>query len=294
MRSKQQMKVMIMGFDVTFKSVLFFGAIVVIGFPPGYASTSTSSLSTPAPLKDSSNNNSPPYSMLHLLSPGTQNYEVNTECVPIRPSFVIDSLPKILSLDIFSQADPFNYFLTRTKKLTDDEVRRIHYEVHFALKMKKLHQCYTPFAKLLYSFSLCWVFLLNAKPFIKEIKIQRSANIDGFNSLPNEVSSSSELSELFSSDIFSDPEPPLSLFTKILNMQERTVVNSKNQLQNFMQKWADKKIIPFPRVYISYADAVFRFLRTESVLENLKLDLDEIKRIMNNSIQDYNHNDPDE
>ncbi|XP_065224669.1 uncharacterized protein LOC135848646 [Planococcus citri] len=243
---------------------------------------SPSMVSTPQNVSDSSDNHQQVFeTQQNYFLDRAQNNEENQKCIPLRPTVVITILPKILSFDIFSQADPAHYLLLKSIKLSDKEARSLRYEVNLALSDKLLPQCYIPFANLLSSFLKCWMFLLNAKYYIVHIRDKRIENFNRYNSLPIEISSSPELSELFSSDVFSDPKPPLRLLNKIFKMSENALINAKNHLQDFLTKWVGTFKTTFVPAYVNYANAVYPVFHDELVLKEFKQDLGEIQRKSN-------------
>ncbi|XP_065223171.1 uncharacterized protein LOC135847537 [Planococcus citri] len=220
------------------------------------------------------------YPLQNFFSISPQQDEEDPECHNLRPNFAMEELTDILSPKIFSQTDLFHYFLTKIAKILQLDIATIKFVVNQALNWKgRLPPCYIPYAKVLSSFLECWSIILNAKWYIEEIPIRRSKNVDGFSSLPLEISSSSQLSEFFSPDIFSDPQPPSRLFIKILGMPKSVFADSKIQLENFLIKWDESDSPPFPRLYIWYAGIVNNFLQNESAIDNLKRGLSEIQRI---------------
>ncbi|XP_065223595.1 uncharacterized protein LOC135847803 [Planococcus citri] len=218
-----------------------------------------------------------------VLSSGSSSIESACETLPQTED--LRTLPNILSFEVFSQADIFPYLVNKILGISSwrKQIQSIKYEADKALGGKQLPACYIPYATLLSSILRCLKHLVNSlgvDTFIGGIKMRRAANVDGFNSLPIDISSSSELSEIFSVDIFSDPEPPALFLDKILKMPSEKIVNLKIQLQNFLQKWKkiDTQKTPFPYWYCWYAKSVFTFLQDESLLNDLKKDIAEIQR----------------
>ncbi|XP_065223542.1 uncharacterized protein LOC135847770 [Planococcus citri] len=210
---------------------------------------------------------------------------IEAPCDPLQQTATMMTLPSVLSFDAFSQADIFPYLVNKIMRISRwrKEIIPIKYEAENALKRKQLPACYIPYATLLSSILKCLIHLVNSSEvdsFLRGIKIRRARNMDGFNSLPIDISSSSELSELFSADIFSDPEPTALFLDKILKMPSEKIANLKIQLQNFLHKWdgIDVHKIPFPFWYKWYANSVFKFLQDESILNDLKKDIAGIPR----------------
>ncbi|XP_065223690.1 uncharacterized protein LOC135847889 [Planococcus citri] len=210
-----------------------------------------------------------------VLSSGSSSIE--SPCEPLPQTADSRTLPNILSFEIFSQADIFRYLVNKILGISSwkEQIQSIKDEADKALEGKPLPACYFPYATLLSSILRCLIHLVNSSEvdtYIRGIKMRRARNINGFNFLPIDISSSSELSEIFSYDIFSDPKPPAIFLDKILKMPSEKITNLKIQLQNFLQKWKqiDLQKTPFPYWYNWYAKSVFTFLQDESVLNDLK------------------------
>ncbi|KAL6952476.1 hypothetical protein U1Q18_050922 [Sarracenia purpurea var. burkii] len=183
--------------------------------------------------------------------------ESNTLSAEIFPTEIID----LLSPEIFSQPDPVLYLLKKIITLPHTKLKAINYELtQFLLfQREKFPPRYLPYVQVLSN-------LLNVQVYLEDTKIainkMRQSSTSAFISPPTGYFSA-ELSELFSSDIFSDDRAPFSLIVKLTNIPKDKVEDLSKRLKTMFIK---NRI---PENYKDYAKQLWIFLLNQLNLERL-------------------------
>lgn len=203
----------------------------------------------------------------------------------------------LLSPDTFSRTDLLQYFIRETSKskLPDWRIMELYNELRTRELANLIPESYMPYYRVLRSIIHIQVQLLHAKRFIRNI--QNSANRSG---IPPEIESLPELSAsgLFSSDIFSDPNYPERLVSKLIQIPRNQVPKLITQLQNYKKNsWGSSGYISFAwKQYLWYATELALFLKKDYLVDDLKHDMAEIQFISaashQSSINAQPNNDP--
>ena len=208
----------------------------------------------------------------------SQKSQAQCRSLPI-PEIENTQCRSILSPEIFIQVDPLHYLLNKVEKLSLFDSSIIRSELSSHLECKEVLQCYFPYAKVLRSILRCWSYLsTEAKEFMEKFRVRLSSNINGSFFLPEVISSSYELSQLYSSDILNDPEPARRLLFTILDMPEDSIEKLKIQLENFLS-YSSKFFIPYSNLYnhVGYAQAMLHILKYDADFKSIKRGVAEIK-----------------
>ena len=208
----------------------------------------------------------------------SQKSQGECESSPI-PKTIAAGYRNILSPNVFVQVDLLQYLRSKLEKLSIREVWPIETELKINLQCKELPQCYIPYAEVLRKILKCWSYLsINAQVYMEAIRDRRSPNIDGSFSLPEEISSSDELSQLYSSDILNDHNPDRRLLFIFLDMSQDDIDKLKTQLQIFLNKSSKySKRNSYSNDCVRYAQAIFDFFSREFIFESIKRYVTEIK-----------------
>ena len=195
------------------------------------------------------------------------------------PKSVGGRYTSILSPDVFVQVDPLHYLMSKMEKLSILHSSIMKTELATRLQCMELPQCYIPYAKVIWAVFQCWSYLTtNAEGYMEELRARRSSNNDNSVSLPEEISSSYELSQLYSSDILNDREPARRLLFIFLDMSEDSIKKLKIQLRNVLNNWSKyPKPFSYSNYCVCYARAMFNFFEKELAFESIRRGIAEIK-----------------
>ncbi|XP_065222995.1 uncharacterized protein LOC135848121 [Planococcus citri] len=137
---------------------------------------------------------------------------------PLSPDNFSQDLRQLLSPEIFTQSDPFHYLLGKAIKLPYRVMDKVNKEMenHFQTSSEtRFPPAYLPYAKLLCLQMDLLSDLTNLQFGIRDIKKYNPPF-----PLPDIQSVDTEISSLFTADIFSDPNPPSVLVDKLLALPE--------------------------------------------------------------------------
>lgn len=152
----------------------------------------------------------------------------NDDTLP--PCILKRTVANILTPDIFSQANPLDYILSRATKLSKAGIRVMDSDIQFFLKTDKFPQRYIPYAKVLSSLLQCLIELQNATDSIQAMH-ERLTSPPDYALSPDLTTPDPKLSSLFSLDIFYDTNPPSRLVNKLLDIPPSRIANILTRLR---------------------------------------------------------------
>ncbi|XP_065224283.1 uncharacterized protein LOC135848316 [Planococcus citri] len=186
--------------------------------------------------------------------------ETNVKTLPQR--WFPQPLRELLSPDIFTQVDPFNYLRQKAMKLKFGEKEDMRNALY--VYSGKVPSAYTPYAELLRSMLACFINLDHVKIFIMSAKRDKFSN--PLRPPPDPSALDSVLSPLFSLDVFLDNDPPSVLIDKLLTIPETSFSSIARILRNPTDD-ASRQLVKF---YPWYSVDLSRFLQNELALMQLK------------------------
>ncbi|KAL6952471.1 hypothetical protein U1Q18_050917 [Sarracenia purpurea var. burkii] len=204
------------------------------------------------------------------------SYNDATEIALLPARIFTVEVSDFLSPDIFSQANPFDYFLKKQKKLPIKTVRKINDAMWMSIWKERFPQGYIPYAKLLMSFLGCLLQLEDIEGSTRII--QRFVESNNVSTPPAIFTIDHVISPLFSSYVFSDKNPPVRLLRKLLQIPENEISTLSSRVEKLLNHRQ------FPRRYSRFTKCLLTFLKAEYLLPRLKKNLVEIQRVVTLSI----------
>ena len=194
---------------------------------------------------------------------------------PLPASIFTPEIASLLSPEIFSQHDPLTYLYRKARRMFY-QIDKIRYTLKSTLVDKKFPQPYVPYAQLLHRLLPCLADFSNVIQYMVIIRLQSRSLMYR---KPDISTSDPDLLDLYADDIFSDPNIPLCLLRKLLDIPGEEISNVSNRLKNLSFNR------DFSQMYVPYTRWIYKFL-DQNLLTPLKRSL---VRLQNRSTieQDY-------
>ncbi|XP_065223888.1 uncharacterized protein LOC135848041 [Planococcus citri] len=193
--------------------------------------------------------------------------ETNQHVVePLSQKIYSKDVCELLSTDIFKQADPFHYLLLKASKLPREKEIEIRLSLNYLLTKTNANQfppAYVPYGKILSSVLNCFGHLYSVKYSIRLINNPRRKY--PLPPPPKVFTLDPEVSPLFSSDIFTDPNRPSVLIEKLLQVPESSYLSTAKKLISPKTHYEPKDA-----VYSLYSGSLSQFLQNKIASKELK------------------------
>ncbi|XP_065212067.1 uncharacterized protein LOC135839791 [Planococcus citri] len=214
-----------------------------------------------------------------IISASTIKDEIESRLQLLRPYIASKSF-NLLSTAILSEADPFQYLLRKTVKLSHMDTWKATSDMRLVLYSNLLPEMYVPYVQALKSLLCCQLALTAAKNDILEIRRELRANSMKSSSIPSPPGLSG--SGLFSSDVLDDRNTPLCLINKILRISKENILLLRPNLTFFVQRgdriyW--NVVHQVRRSYMQYCESLDTFFGHESILEDLTRDVENLQQV---------------